>query len=528
MKQDVPRFKILALAPFGGADARGNSPAWDRAPIPVDRMGLDNAMAAMNIRLWLPLATSCCPAGGLEVHIDHLKGLHPDGLLKSHPFLVQADQARRFMTQSQKDGLTAAQIRDGLSQWVDLPAIKVPQRPAAPPAATPSSDAIDNLLNVVAMPDRQRMPTPKSVTETHPLDAIIQEVLTELFAQPRFRQLEAAWRGLRLLLQQGAVEDNVRVDIAAISPETLDESLEALSAHLVNDLPGLILLDLPFDNSPLSAERLAAAAQWASSLMVPLVAWVPPAFFQISTWDDLATLPYLPHHLEDSAYAKFRALQQAHDSHWIGLTCNRFLIRYPYGPENRPRQIDFIESEPLWVPPVWALATLVARAAATTGRPARFTDQRRFRVQDLALHPGKAAKPVAVEHLMDRDRLDQMIRSGITPLTTEHGGDATFIPQATTLAGTSLTYQLLTSQVTQFVLWCKDNLPAENDPPALETQLRLAFQVFSEQSTPNGIDSYIISAKPTNAEGKIPLTISVTFSAAFLPGQTPIELNLDW
>jgi predicted component of type VI protein secretion system len=433
-----------------------------------------------------------------------------------------------LLTQSQKDGLTAAQIRDGLNQWPDLPAIAVAERTAARPAATTSSDAIDNLLNVVAMPDQQRMPKPKSVAETNPADAIIQEVLAELFAQPRFRRLEAAWRGLRLLLQQGAIEDNVRVDIAAIHPETLDASLEALSAHLVNDLPGLILLDLPFDNSPLSAERLTAAAQWAATLMVPLVAWVPPDFFQIPTWDDLSTLPYLPHHLDDSAYAKFRALQQAHDSHWICLTCNRFLTRYPYGSDNRPRQINFVESESLWVPPVWALGTLVARAAATTGRPARFTDQRRFRVQDLALHPGKATKPVAVEHLMDRDRLDQMIRGGITPLTSEHGGDSAFIPQASTLAGTSLAYQLLTSQVTQFVLWCKDNLPAENDPSALETQLRLAFQVFSEQSTPNCLDYYTISSKGTNEEGRIPLTISVTFSAAFLPGQPPIELNLDW
>lgn len=527
MKQDVPRFKILTLAPFDVADAHGNLPVWDRPPVSVDRVGLDQAMTAMDIRLWLPLPTSCCPSGGLEFHIDHLKGLHPDGLLKSHPFLFQADQARRFLTQSRKDGLIAAQIRDGLNQWSDLPPIDVPDRPA-PSTASPSADTIDNLLNMVAVPDQQGMSTPKSVQEPTPVDAIIHQVLAELFAHPGFRQLEAAWRGLRLLLQQGAVEDNVRVDIAAVHPETLDASLEALSVHLVNDLPGLIILDLPFDNSPLSAERLARVAQWASTLMVPLVAWTPPAFFQIQGWDDLAALPYLPHHLETSAYAKFRTLQQSHDGHWVCLACNRFLIRYPYGPENRPRQIDFVESGPLWIPPVWALGTLVARAMATTGRPARFTDQRRFRIQDLALHPEKTAQPVTVEHLLPRDRLDQMVTAGINPLATERGGDTAFFPQAVTLAGTSLAYQLLTCQVTQFVLWCKDNLPAENDPAALETQLRLAFQVFSEQSTPNGLDSFVISSEPTNAEGKIPLTISVTPSAAFLPGRTSIELNLDW
>jgi hypothetical protein len=527
MSQDAPRFNLLALGPFDGADTRGDSPVWDRPPIRVDRVGLDDAMAAMNIRWWLPLETSCCPAGGLEFHMDHLKGLHPDGLLKCHPYLVQLDQARGFLDQCRKDGWTAARIRAGLHRWPDLPAVEIAERPS-PSAAAPSSDTIDNLLSMVAMPDQQASPLPDHAAASNPFDAIIRQVLANLFAHPPFRRLEAAWRGLRLLLQQGAVEDSIRVTIAPIHPETLDAVLEALSVHLVDDLPNFILMDLAFDNSPLAAERLAGAARWASSFMAPLAAWVPPAFFHIDTWDDLATRPYLPHHLEEPAYAKFRALQQADDGRWICLTSHRFLIRYPYGPDNRTRKIDFSESDPLWIPPVWALGTLVARAAADTGRPARFTDQARFRVQDLALHQEKTAQPVPVEHLPDRDRLDQMIRAGITPLTTERGGDTAFFPQAITLAGTSLAFQLFTSHVTRFVLWCKDNLPAENDPSALATQLRLAFQVFSEQSTPNGLESFTISTGTISPDGHIPLRISVMPSTAFLPRRTPIEMQLDW
>jgi hypothetical protein len=96
------------------------------------------------------------------------------------------------------------------------------------------------------------------------------------------------------------------------------------------------------------------------------------------------------------------------------------------------------------------------------------------------------------------------------------------------LSGASLAYQLLICRMTQFLFWCKDNMPAETEPSILETQLRLAFQVLSEQSRPPAFESVTISTGRPNGEGRIPVNISIVPSGSVLPSRQPIEMTLDW
>lgn len=522
MQINPAQFKILALGPFTAEP----SEIWQDAPLKVDRHNLDAAMATVNIRLFLPLEGDLSPEGGLDFHFDCLKSLHPDGLVARHPYLNQLVQARAFLAESRAQGHPADRIRQGLRQWKSLPPIEIPEAESRPQSAK-SRSAVENILDMVAIPTKEHHIDSQRASHD-PIDALLQQVLGKLFGHGPFQQIESAWRGLRLLLQRGALQESVSVRIAPVHPENLVDSLEALTPFLINDLPGAVLLDMPFDNSPLAMERLASAAEWAADLMVPLVAWIPPGFLQIDAWQDLSALPFIPHHLEGPEYAKFRKLCASDQGHWICLTCNRFLIRYPYGKENPPRQVSFREPGPLWISPVWAMGGLIAMAMSQTGWPTRFTDRNQFQIQDLALHALPGLPPMVLEALMDRDRLDQFQRAGISPLTGQAGRDHAFVPRAVTTSGRSLAHQLLAAQVTQFVLWCKDNLPAETNPAALETQLRLAFQVFSEQSRPPGFEDVRIKAGLCNDQGRIPVEIVVTPASFVLPSQEPIEMNLDW
>ena len=446
--------------------------------------------------------------------------------MSRHPYLNQLVQAKAFLAKSIAQGLSTARIQEGLLQWKELPPIKVselePRRQSAKSRST-----VEHILDMVATPGQEHQATARSSIQD-PIDAILQEVLGILFTHGPFKSMESAWRGLRLLLQQGVLQESVKVRIAPVHPQSLTDTLEALTPFIINDLPGAVLLDLPFDNTSLALERLTAATRWAADMMVPLIAWIPPEFLQISQWQGLSTLPFIPHHLEGSAYAKFRKLSESAEGNWGCLTCNRFLIRYPYGDENPLRQIFFNEAEPLWISPVWALGTLIAMTMSQTGWPTRFSDKNRFQIQDLALHALPGLPPMVIETLMDRERLDQFQRAGISPLASQSGGDHAFMPRAVTISGRSLAHQLLAAQVTQFVLWCKDNLPAETNPQTLATQLRLAFQVFSEQSRPPGFDHVRIEAGQQDDQGRIPVEIAVTPAAFVLPSQEPIEMNLDW
>lgn len=519
------RFNVLALAPFHTDAAR----IWEGPPLAVDRVDIDSTMAALDISMPISLESNLCPDRRLTFKIDKLKDLHPDGIIATHSFFAKLYQAIEFVKNARRSGADEATIRQGLHQWPDLPPITIAKTPIAPPK--PSSDAkVDKILSMVAFDDSSPASASSILSEVSQYEAVAEEILGILFSDPDFQRLESAWRGLRLLLQQ-SVSDNGNapcVSIAAVHPQTLSESLGALTTHLLEDLPDLILLDLAFDNSPLSMERLITVAQWAATLMVPTIVWAGPHFFQLSDWREIDTLPFIPNHLESSAYAKFRKLQQSLDGQWICMTCNRFLLRFPYGDDNRPRKIDFKETQLPWVAPVWALGALIAQRAAHTGWPTRFNDIHQSRIQDLAFHTPPGLPPVVSETLFNSDRLVQFTRAGITPLATQSKKDSAFFPKAVTLSAGSLGYQLLLAQVTQFILWCKDTMPPEEHPDVLSASLEKALSAFSNRSRPSGFSEIRVVAGPVEADGGIPVHFTLTPDVSVLGTQQPIELQLTW
>jgi type VI secretion system protein ImpC len=518
-----PSFHILCLAPFDGEAGRNNPVA----PRSVASADLDEAMAALQIRFFLSLDSDLCPAGGLDLQLDCLKALHPDGIVKTQPFFEHLFQARTFVQTARGQGADAVQIRQGLKQWPDLPPIEV--REEIPEKKQASSESrLDSILNMVTLPDSPTAASPQLPNEADPVDAIAQRILDTLFASPRFQRLESVWRGLRLLLQQTKADGAVHVQVACVHAETLGEDLEALTPHVIGNLPNVILLDLPFDNSSVAIERLNVAARWAATLMVPIIAWSAVEFLQISSWGDLGTLPFVPHHMETPAYAKFQKLRHSDEGHWLCLACNRFLTRYPYGKENRPRHFPFNESDPLWIAPVWAVAALIAQSVAQCGWPTRFCERNRFQVQDLALHSQGQLPPMVSEGRIDRDRLDQLARAGLTPLASETGSDRAFLPRAVTIAGSSLAYQLLLSQATQFILWCKDQLPAATNTTILQAHLEDALRLFSDRSRPPGFARMTVTTGPADTAGRIPVHLALMPDPAVLPGSLVIEMGLDW
>jgi type VI secretion system protein ImpC len=513
-------YKILVLAPFDADPGR----IQPRAPLAVRRDTLDDVMATLDIRYTLPLDTHLCPAGGIELLIGSIKALHPDGMVKGNAYLSRLLEAAAFLRQALNAGQAPDRIRAALHRWPDLPEVTLPV--AQEKTATQrTTDSVDQILQMVAMPGS---PDLSAGSTPNTLEDIPAQIVNTVLHSPDFRQMEAAWRGLRLLLAQGAQSDLVRVELASLHSESLGDRLDGLTAHVLADPPALVLVDLPFDNTPLSIERMGQLAHWAEEIMVPVLAWVPPTLLQIDSWKELAALPYLAHHLDSAAYAKFRALRSTTAARWLCLTCNRFLIRYPYGPDNPARHVAVRETAPLWIPPVWGLATLIAQSVCQTGWPTRFTERDRFQLQDLALAVETHTPPLVLECSPDSERRVQFFKIGISPLSTEPGRDRAFFSDAVTLAGGSLRHQLLVCLVTRFVLWCRENFPDVKAPADLELQLRLAFQVFSERSSPPGLEAVHVEAGAADGDGRLPVRIVVTPSGVVLSGEPPIELQLNW
>jgi type VI secretion system protein ImpC len=514
-------FKILALAPF-----RLDNEIWTRPPVSIDKINFDAVMDELEISFYLPISDGLCPAGGLDIKFSKLKDFHPDALVQNNPFLRHLLEAKNYLTDTETKNLSAQEKIQGLKQWPDLPLIRIKSKKKH--SKLPSTGTIDNILDMIALPEDSPGPSPEFQTESAQIDSILQQVLNHIFIHEKFRRSETAWRGLKLLLQQSAGDSDIKFEIVPVILNTLEETLDNLMADLIQNLPSLILIDLPFDNSPFCIKLFEKISRLAEILLVPVMVWITPRFMQIDSWKDLNKLPFLPHFLQEPSFAKWTGLKNQPSANWLAITCNRFLVRYPYGSENKPRKFPFYEHLLPWTGPVWASACLIAQSFIKTAWPTRFTEWQEIKIENLALDTKSAPRPVPTEVSFSEDRIDQFRRAGIMPLAAMKNKDIAFVPAETTMGGVSLSYQLLVSRITQFMLRCRDNLPKGLKGAELEHVLRQELSLFWEKSGHAGPDKLEISAGHPEPDNRIPLRIDLQPSRKILPSGEKIVLEFSW
>ncbi len=517
-------FKLLVLAPFG-LQLEGKSHECIR----VDKMNLDQVIEDLGLSIHVPLPKNLCQSEGLVFNFERLKDFNPDRLLETNPFLKNLLEAKEFIREANLKGLSQAVIDERLKAWPDLPpeARLSYQRPRG--AAAPSSTSpIDNILEMISMPEGGSASSVETESSIAPVDSVIQQILNHLFSYEPYRNLESTWRGLKFLIDHGGVDGEVTVEIAAVSPETLEDTLDFLMPDLIQDLPSAVILDLPFDNSPRSLELLEKVALFSENLLVPTLCWITPKFLFLDNWQGLDKLPFLSHYLEESAFAKWRRLRATPSARWVTITCNRFLIRYPYGPDNKPKSVHFEESQRLWASPVWALGSLLGQSLVKTGWPTRFTEWQQVRLEGLALNRAEGSKSIPTETHLSNERIDQFIKGGITPLISIVNKDIAFMPMETTMAGNSLSYQLFLSRISQFLFWCKDHLEKDLEPAVLEDSLKKAFSLFWERSGHLLPKSFEISVSRPKLEQPAKVKIGIEPSRQILPTGEKIEIELNW
>ena len=515
-------FKILALGPFVPETAR----PWPDSPIKVDKDNLDDVIRGLGLRLHVPVDKSLYPEGGIDIHITRMKDFHPDGILKENTVLKNILDAKKFCDEAGQEGLSQNEIAARISQWPDLPLIRMPSRPDSPGPS--SASAVDNILKMVSLPDDSKNKGSIAGPLADQIKGILKNILTQIFSDETFRRLEAAWQGLHLLINQGGIDGGVEVQLAPISHDTLEETLDGLLTHVVQDLPSLVIVDLPFNNSYRSLECLEKIAVFAETVLSPGICWVTQEFLYIDSWDDLKRLSYLPHYLDGPPFAKWRSLSVSPPAKWLTVTCNRFLVRYPYGQHNTPRIIAFNEQNPLWIGPVWALAGLMIQSIARTGWPTNFTDWQNIRIEGLGLDMSRPEKPIATEAAIPENRIDQFARAGITPLVGYRNKDIAFVAAEATVSKDLVSYQLFLSRIIHFILMCKDLFGNINDPKELEDRLSKAIFTFWQiTGDPVPKDLKISAGKPAK-DNRIPLSIVVEPSRRVLASGKKVTLEFLW
>ncbi|MEI8372976.1 MAG: type VI secretion system contractile sheath large subunit [Planctomycetota bacterium] len=239
-------------------------------------------------------------------------------------------------------------------------------------------DCKDRLINLLS----------RDVAE---LDRCLGEQVDAVLHHPRFQSLEAAWRGLELLIEGTGGQENLKVKVLHLPKAQLDADLHGAiefdqSAFfrkvyeeeygMAGGEPyGILLGNYEFRNSPSDIELLSKIKEVAAAAFAPFVAGVDPMLFGLPHFGLLPRISNLGELFNSLKFLKWNALREQEDSRYLGLVLPRIAMRLPYTRD--PQRVDgFVYEEDvsaadgmsyLWGNAAFAFGNVVIRAFALSG-----------------------------------------------------------------------------------------------------------------------------------------------------------------
>lgn len=462
------RLRVVALGDFAG-DAADEAAKLGRLALDKDRF--EPVLARVRPTLHLELADAGGASRPLELVFESWRDFQPAGVAARVPWLRGLAEARALAQRAARSELDAARFRRdaagllppalveelaGQLEGASGGAAPAEERPAARPAPPPEpaagspGDAVDSLLDMVGgrdegggesgdararraldsiLPRRAARAAPGGAAPSGAvalLDAHLERGLREVLGHPAFRRLEAAWRGLRLLVDR--TDFRKPIDLELVSA-TLDDAPRAVAALVEGEDPDVVVADYAFDASARDLERAQALAGAAQEAQTPVVAAVAPAFFGLDSWRDLARARAPYGIFDEPAYAAWRSFRGDERARWLVLTANRVALRAPYGPDGeRSRELGYTDptGAGLTGSGAWAVASVLVRAFARTGACVQISGTRNGLVPDLPLVAPEGGRPVPVEGVLDDDRREDLERVGLA-VVQQYQRDIAFV-----------------------------------------------------------------------------------------------------
>lgn len=438
-------FHLLALADCGGTAGAGD-------PVPVTREGLDAVLAARRVRLDLEVPNhlgSHPKALLVRLMPEALADLTPAGLVAQVPELARLHALWRavaapgagLQTPAVAAALSACAGHEALEEAVARCRAALAPAPGKPsPAAEPAgADALDRILGMVGT---QAAPASSTGGSAAPgaaadLEARLAAQMSAILHDPAFRAVEAAWRGLRLLVRAADPRGGVRVWLLDLPVEDRAGALaDGGAVARLHDGPegplALVVADVLATRQAADLDALQVLAEQAEVLQVPLVAGLEPGFFG-APGHQADRLPFLGTVLDEPAYTPWRALRARDAARWLVAGYNRPLLRAPYAADERGAA-GLAEDAPgpddhLWGNPAWAIGALAAAAFDRDGWGAGLTGTDGLSDQPLWTAPGGAVQ-VPLEAALPDKVLRDMADAGVSPLACRPNRDSVFVPRA--------------------------------------------------------------------------------------------------
>ncbi len=232
-------------------------------------------------------------------------------------------------------------------------------------------------------------------TQMASLDRLIEDQLNCVLHHPRLQQLEAAWRGVELLVIAASEQRGVKVRLLDMSLREVAKDLQRASDfdqsnlfhRIYNDEFGMpggepfgILLGnyrvthVPSREHPSDdIEVLRGISQVAAAAFAPFICSAAPQLFGLDNFDAMGHSLDYSGIFQAQEYLRWNSLRDSQDSRFIGVCLPDVLLREPYSQDFCTRQgLNFTEQchhnqDYLWGNACFALGTVVIREYGATG-----------------------------------------------------------------------------------------------------------------------------------------------------------------
>lgn len=463
---DAP-FRICVIGDFGGA--RGG----EGGPIEVDRDNFEEVLERLNVIFECEIRAGE-PAA--RVQFRALDDFHPDHLYESIATFESLRKLRRQLLNPQTFAAAAAEVRS----WLPEAATGSVPEPQPPVPAAESIDAANLLDGILETADAEAgarggaidwnsvirdIVRPYSIPAVDPqqdvlvecVDAVIGRTMTAVLHHPRFRELEAAWRGLWLLVRRLETDSRLKVFLLDVPRAALasdaDSAWQRMQREVVEKTvgtpggqPWAVVLGLyDFGPDEADAQRLNRFAKLAQAGGAPFVAAAEGSIPGCSTSElQPDAEDWQPAEIPE-AWQELRASAGANS---VCLLWPSFVLRLPYGPKTSPTEsFKYAElsgppqkSDYLWGNPALIAGILLGQSYTESGWGLRIGEQ--SEVGGLPLHiydddGEKIARPCTEIQLTETGSR-RVVDCGLTPVWSVRDQDVVQLPDLKSLSGGAL------------------------------------------------------------------------------------------
>jgi len=394
------------------------------------------------------------------------------------------------------------------------------------------------------------------------LDQMLGDQVNAVLHHPQFQSRETSGRGLKFLVDRIDFRKNVHLSVLPAPKAHLNNALYhqllkppsgAMEQVLTETPVSVVVADFEFGSTANELDLISDLTELMASLQVPLIAGVGPAFFGKASPSEITQLPVLWQHFQGPEYARWNSLRDQAASNYVTLALPRFLLRFPYGPDNPVKGFQFVESLGqryyLWGNAALAVASTLARSFAETGWPTYITGpQSGGRVENLPLWeepaPGRRAR-IPLDVRIPDEKQVELSEMGFIVLACRPNDDAAYVAFAPTIhrpekyddtesnedarIHATLACQMMVSRILQHLLRFERELTPGLSPSRVHEQLvdslRTLLKVGGKPLPRKGID--IETSEPSEHPNRLPLRIRIVSPPEILGREVNIVMAFE-